>query len=62
MVTTNALKCHWSYDGVVNFYTGRKLKKTSTSKKIISKYKTLKNKSENGVAIYEDILIVPIYE
>lgn len=61
-VTSNALNCYWSYDGVVNFYTGRKLKKISTSEKIISKYKKLKNKNENRVVIYEDILMVPIYE
>ena len=57
VLTYNAIRSNWSSDGVINFYTGRKLEKTCITEKTLEIY--LEDKKE-----YEcigDTLIVSAY-
>ena len=39
VVTYNALRCNWSADGVINFYTNRKLNTVNLNKELLKEYK-----------------------
>lgn len=58
-ITVNALKCTWSYDGVINFYTGRNLKNILNKKVIPGNDK---DTNQEEYFCIDDILFVNIYK
>ena len=58
-VTYNALRCNWSADGVINFYTDRELNTVNLNKELLQEY--LKVEKDNGYGIINNTLIVECY-
>lgn len=56
--THNAIRTSWAADGVINFYTKRRLQTTKDFSK--QEYKELKN-TESGYLCIDDILYVMVY-
>ena len=59
VVTYNALRCNWSADGVINFYTDRELNTVNLNKELLQEY--LKVEKDNGYGIINNTLIVECY-
>ena len=59
VVTYNALRCNWSADGVINFYTDRELNTVNLNKELLQEY--LKVGKDNGYGIINNTLIVECY-
>lgn len=59
VVTYNALRCNWSADGVINFYTNRNLDTVNINKELLQKY--LKLEQDNGYGIINNTLIIECY-
>ena len=57
--TYNALRCSWAADGVINFYTNRKLEKIPLTFTLLNKYNEQKN--DKGYEIINDTLVVEYY-
>ena len=59
-IDSKALKTGWSCNGVVNFYTGRELKKKDLTKKEMKKYhEKIKDKD---YLLEDDTLIIEMYD
>lgn len=59
VVTYNALRCNWSADGVINFYTNRKLNTVNLNKELLKEY--LKTEKNNGYGIINNTLVIECY-
>lgn len=59
VVTYNALRCNWSADGVINFYTDRELNTVNLNKELLQEY--LKVGKDNDYGIINNTLIVECY-
>lgn len=59
-VTRRGLVCYFSCDGIINYYTGRKLERVELNKEIFNIYSKLKDTDQKYLFI-NNILICPIY-
>ena len=59
VVTYNSLRCDWAADGLINFYSNKKLEKISLTKEILIEY--LQNRPEDGYKIIGDTLVLECY-
>ena len=59
VLTYNALRCDWSADGLINFYTNKSLKTINLTKELLVEY--LVQENENGYGIVNNTLIIECY-
>ena len=59
VVTYNALRCNWSADGLINFYTKRNLETINLNTNLLEEY--IMQKNEKGYGIVNNTLIVECY-
>lgn len=58
--TNRSLGCSWSYAGVYNFYSGRKLEEIKPTDEINKRYNEANITLDNGIVCINDIMICPL--
>ena len=59
VVTYNSLRCEWTADGLINYYSEDKLERITLTKELLIEY--LQNKPSKGYKIINDTLVLECY-